>query len=600
MEEEELGTKDFDLALTARLLGYLRPYGAWVGLTFALILLAAALQQAGPYLTKVAVDEYILPGDVAGLGGVIALFIGVLVLQFGLGYAQSWLTSMVGQWAMRDVRIALFSRLQRLPLGFFDRTPIGRLMARNTNDVDALNELFTNGVVSMLSELFTVAAILSYIFYMDIELGAITAAALPFAFVATFWLQRQTFTAFREARVRFGRFSASLQETIAGMEVVQLFGCEERRAGLFEEANDSYLKLRMHSTYYHCWYFPFMEFGGALLTALVLWYGGGQVLREEIEWGVLVAMLQYVPRFFWPIRNIAERFGTFQVAMASSERIFELLDSEVEPRGGDFRTERVRGEIEFRGVWFAYVDEDWVLEDVSFVAAPGQAIALVGATGAGKSTIINLIGRFYEIQRGQILVDGVDIREWDVEALRRRVGVVQQDVFLFAGDVEQNIGLGQEGISREAIERAAQAVNAAGFIQGLADGYAHAVAERGASFSSGQRQLLAFARALAAQPDILVLDEATANIDTETEQLIQAALVELMRERTSIVVAHRLSTIRKADKILVLHHGRVREEGRHEELLARAGIYSRLHHLQYRGGDEQEGDPSLRTADDVC
>ena len=600
MEEEELGTKDFDLALTARLLGYLRPYGAWVGLTFALILIASALQQAGPYLTKVAVDEYILPGDVAGLGGVIALFIGVLVLQFGLGYAQSWLTSMVGQWAMRDVRMALFSRLQRLPLGFFDRTPIGRLMARNTNDVDALNELFTNGVVSMLSELFTVAAILSYIFYMDIELGAITAAALPFAFVATFWLQRQTFTAFREARVRFGRFSASLQETIAGMEVVQLFGCEERRAGLFEEANDSYLKLRMHSTYYHCWYFPFMEFGGALLTALVLWYGGGQVLREEIEWGVLVAMLQYVPRFFWPIRNIAERFGTFQVAMASSERIFELLDSEVEPRGGDFRAERVRGEIEFRGVWFAYVDEDWVLEDVSFVAAPGQAIALVGATGAGKSTIINLIGRFYEIQRGQILVDGVDIREWDVEALRRRVGVVQQDVFLFAGDVEQNIGLGQEGISREAIERAAQAVNADGFIQGLADGYAHAVAERGASFSSGQRQLLAFARALAAEPDILVLDEATANIDTETEQLIQAALVELMRERTSIVVAHRLSTIRKADKILVLHHGRVREEGRHEELLARAGIYARLHHLQYRGGDEQEGDPSLRTADDVC
>ena len=599
MEEEDLGTKDFDLALTARLLGYLRPYRFWVGLTFALVLLASALQQAGPYLTKIAIDEYILSGDGAGLGGVITLFIGVLVLQFGLGYAQSWLTSMVGQWAMRDVRMALFSRLQRLPLRFFDRTPIGRLMARNTNDVDALNELFTNGVVSMLSELLTVVTILGYIFYMDVELGAITAAALPFAFAATFWLQRQTFKAFREARVRFGRFSASLQETITGMEVVQLFGCEARRAGLFEEANDSYLELRMHSTYYHCWYFPFMEFGGAMLTALVLWYGGGQVLREEIEWGVLVAMLQYVPRFFWPIRNIAERFGTFQVAMASSERIFELLDSEMEPRGGDFCAERVRGEIEFRRVWFAYVDEDWVLEDVSFVAAPGQTIALVGATGAGKSTIINLIGRSYEIQRGQILVDGVDIREWDVDALRRRVGVVQQDVFLFAGDVEQNIGLSKEGISREAIEWAAKAVNADGFIQSLANGYAHAVAERGASFSAGQRQLLAFARALAAEPDILVLDEATANIDTETEQLIQTALVELMRGRTSIVVAHRLSTIRKADKIIVLHHGRVREEGRHEELLALDGIYARLYQLQYKRENGMGESLSMQVTDNA-
>ncbi len=583
MEEEELGSKNFDLKLTARLLGYLRPYGTWVGLTFALIFMASAIQQAGPYLTKVAVDEYILPGNAEGLGGVISLFVGLLVLQFALGYAQSWLTSMVGQWAMRDVRVALFSRLQHLPLGFFDRTPVGRLMARNTNDVDALNELFTNGVVSMLSELCTVLAILAYIFYMDVELGAITAAALPLAFAATLWLQSKTIESFREARVRFGEFSASLQETISGMEVVQLFGCEERRAGLFEEFNEAYLGLRMHSTWYHCIYFPFMEFGGAMLTALVLWYGGGQVLRDEIQWGVLVAMLQYVPRFFWPIRNIAERFGTFQVAMASSERIFELLDTEPEPKGGGFSAERVRGEIEFREVFFAYEDENWVLQDVSFQAAPGQAIALVGATGAGKSTIINLIGRFYEIQRGSILVDGVDIREWDLEVLRRRIGVVQQDVFLFAGDIERNISLGQPQITHELVTRAAQGVNADGFITALSDGYGHAVAERGASFSSGQRQLLAFARALAAEPDILLLDEATANIDTETEMLIQEALVKLMRDRTSIVVAHRLSTIRKADKILVLHHGRVREQGRHEELLEMGGIYYRLHQLQYKG-----------------
>ena len=593
MEEEELGSKNFDLKLTARLLGYLRPYGTWVGLTFALIFMASAIQQAGPYLTKVAVDEYILPGNAEGLGGVISLFVGLLVLQFALGYAQSWLTSMVGQWAMRDVRVALFSRLQHLPLGFFDRTPVGRLMARNTNDVDALNELFTNGVVSMLSELCTVLAILAYIFYMDVELGAITAAALPLAFAATLWLQSKTIESFREARVRFGEFSASLQETISGMEVVQLFGCEERRAGLFEEFNEAYLGLRMHSTWYHCIYFPFMEFGGAMLTALVLWYGGGQVLRDEIQWGVLVAMLQYVPRFFWPIRNIAERFGTFQVAMASSERIFELLDTEPEPKGGGFSAERVRGEIEFREVFFAYEDENWVLQDVSFQAAPGQAIALVGATGAGKSTIINLIGRFYEIQRGSILVDGVDIREWDLEVLRRRIGVVQQDVFLFAGDIERNISLGQPQITHELVTRAAQGVNADGFITALSDGYAHAVAERGASFSSGQRQLLAFARALAAEPDILLLDEATANIDTETEMLIQEALVKLMRDRTSIVVAHRLSTIRKADKILVLHHGRVREQGRHEELLETGGIYYRLHQLQYKSNGKADSSDAV-------
>jgi len=580
MEDEELGTKGFDLQLTTRLLGYLRPYWGWVGLTFALIFLASAMQQASPYLTKVAVDDYIMPGNPAGLGGIILLFIALLVLQFGLGYAQSWATSMVGQWAMRDVRLALFSHLQRLPLHFFDRTPVGRLMARNTNDVDALNELFTNGVVSMCGELFTVITILAYIFYMNVELGVITAATLPLAFLATLWLQSRTFESFRAARVRFGHFSASLQETISGMEVVQLFGCEERRAGLFEEANDAYLDMRLHSTRYHSIYFPFIEFCAALLTALVLWYGSGQVLKQEIEWGVLVAMLQYVPRFFWPIRNIAERFGTFQVAMASSERIFELLDSKTEPAGGGWRSERVRGEIEFRNVFFAYHEEDWVLQDVSFRAAPGQAIALVGATGAGKSTIINLIGRFYEIQRGAILVDNVDIREWDVEELRRHIGVVQQDVFLFAGDVEHNISLGKAEISREQVERAAQGVNAASFIHNLKDGYAHAVAERGASFSSGQRQLLAFARALASEPDILVLDEATANIDTETEMLIQEALTELMHNRTSIVIAHRLSTIRNADKILVLHHGQVREQGRHEELLKLGGIYYRLHQLQ--------------------
>ena len=578
-EEQHIDSRGIDPRLMARLLGYLRPYGGWMALTLVLITVASAVQQAGPLLTKIAVDEGIVPGDAEALGQVILAFAGLLVLQFAISYAQSWATSMVGQWAMRDVRAQIFSHLQRLPLKFFDRTPIGRLMAHNTSDVDALNELFTDGVVSMLSEVFTILTIMAYIFYMDVEMGLMTCAALPLCAAAIFWLQRHTMRADRVARTRFARFTASLQESISGMEVVQLFCCEDRSARQFAAANDAYYDARMQRTFYHSIYFPFMQFSGVIITALVLWYGGGQVLSAEVEWGVLVAMLQYVTRFFMPIRNIGELYSTLQMAMASSERIFELLDAEPEPEGGTHRQERVLGEIEFRGVWFAYAGEDWVLRDASFKAEPGESIAVVGATGAGKSTIINLIGRFYEIQRGQILVDGVDIRKWDVEALRRCIGVVQQDVFLFAGDIEANIGL--ERTSRYKVEQAAHDVNADRFIGTLSAGLGHQVAERGVSFSAGQRQLLAFARALAAEPDILVLDEATANIDTETEMWIQEAVDKLMRGRTSIVVAHRLSTIRNADKIIVMHHGRIREEGRHEELLALEWIYYRLHQLQY-------------------
>ena len=580
--EESVDDTGIDPRLLARLLGYLRPYARWMLLTLALITAASAVQQAGPFLTKIAVDDYILPGDAEGLGWVISVYAGLLVLQFGISYAQGWATSMVGQWAMRDVRGQIFAHLQRLPLSFYDRTPIGRLMAHNTSDVDALDELFTDGVISVLSDIFTILAILGYIFYMDVKLGLLTSASLPLCFFAIAWLQQKTFRADRVARTRFARFTASLQEAISGMEVVQLFGCEQRSADRFAEANDAYLDARLHRTFYHSLYFPFMELCGVGVMALVLWYGGGQLLRDQIQWGVLVAMLQYVTRFFMPIRDIAERYSTLQMAMASSERIFELLDYEPEPVGGGYRAERVRGEIEFRDVSFAYEGEDWVLREASFRAAPGQSIALVGATGAGKSTIINLIGRFYEIQQGQILVDGVDLREWDVEALRRHIGVVQQDVFLFAGDIEGNIGLGRT--SRDRVEQAARDVNADRFIATLPEGLAHQVAERGVSFSAGQRQLLAFARSLAAEPDILVLDEATANIDTETEMWIQEAVDKLMDGRTSIVVAHRLSTIRNADKIIVMHHGRIREEGRHEELLAQQGIYYRLHQLQYSEG----------------
>ncbi len=591
--EEALETKGVDPKLLVRLLGYLRPYAGWVVFTFALILVSSAARQGGPFLTKVAIDDYVLTGDREGLGWIIGIFLGLLVVQFIVGYAQSWTTSMVGQWAMRDVRAQIFSCMQKLPLRFFDRTPIGRLMARNTSDVDALNELFTDGVVSMLSDILTILTILAYIFYMDVELGALTCAVLPLAAAVTFWLQKKTFQAYRIARTRFDSFSASLQESLSGIEVVQLFGFERRAAERFDRGNDSYLEARVQSTLYHSIYFPFMELAGSSLLALILWYGGGQVIGAEIQWGVLVAMLQYVPRFFMPIRDIAERYNTLQIAMASSERIFELVDSAPEPVGDGYAQANLQGAIEFDGVFFAYNDEDWVLRDVSFRVEPGQSVAIVGATGAGKSTIINLVCRFYDIQRGAIRVDGVDIRQWDVQALRRRVGIVQQDVFLFSGDVERNIALGSDSITRAQVEQAAHSVNADRFIHKLPDGYGHQVGERGASFSAGQRQLISFARALASSPDILVLDEATASVDTETEMWIQEAVENLMQSRTSIVIAHRLSTIRNADNILVMHHGEIREEGRHEELLAQRGIYYRLHQLQYRDGEAGAGSAQL-------
>jgi ATP-binding cassette subfamily B multidrug efflux pump len=587
-EETSPVGRGLDLRILLRLLRYMKPYAPWVLLTLGLIVVGALSRQAGPYLTKIAVDDYFEPGIRDGFEWIVFVYVGLLVLHFAIGYGETWATNMVGQWAMRDVRMQMFRHLQKLPLRFFDRTPIGRLMARNTSDVDALNELFTDGLVALVSDVVTVLSILGFIFYLDVQMGLLTTACLPIAFAATVWLQRCTDGAYREARTRFASFAASLQEAISGMEVVQLFGSEERRARGFAESNDRYLEARLLASRYHSAYFPMMDLWGGLLLALTLWYGTGKITQQEMEWGVLVAMLQYVPRFFMPLRDIAERYATVQSAMASSERIFELVDEPPESSGAHCPAQAVQGRVEFRDVWFTYGDDlgddtEWILRGVSFVVEPGQSLAIVGATGAGKSTVVSLMCRFYEVQRGAVLVDGVDVKEWNSRDLRRRVGLVQQDVFLFAGTIGDNISLGAE-LTRARVEAAARDTNADRFIDRLPSGYDQPVGERGVSLSSGQRQLLSFARVLAADPEILVLDEATANVDTETEMWIQEAVARLMRERTSIVIAHRLSTVRTADAILVLHHGEVRELGTHDELLAQQGLYHRLHELQYAEG----------------
>ncbi len=588
IHEEAVSERPFDYLLMKRLLAYLKPYGRWVMFSLFLILVGSAARQAGPYLSKIAVDDYILAGDVAGLHRIVVIFVGLLLVQFVTDYGQKIITQLTGQWAMYDVRRQIFSHLQRLRISFFDRTPIGRLMTRNTNDVDALNELFTDGVVAVFSDLFTLVAILAYMFYMDAELALVVCAVLPVMFLTTFWFQSRMMRAFRLARARLARLNAYLQENISGMPVVQLFNREERNFNRFGEINGRYLDANLESTLYYSLYFPIMQMLGAAATAGMIWYGGGEVLGSFVEWGVLVAMLQYIPRFFWPILDISERYAILQAAMASSERIFELLDEPPEPEGGDFGEQTVRGEIEFRNVWFAYNNQDWVLRDVSFRLKPGERVAIVGATGSGKTTITSLLCRFYDIKKGTILVDGVEVKAWNVEVLRGRIGVVQQDVFMFSGDIERNIRLGNSTISMDRVEQAAKNVNADHFISRLPEGYHEPVTERGSTLSGGQRQLLAFARALAFDPDILVLDEATSSVDTETELLIQDALERLMASRTSIVIAHRISTIRSADRIIVLHKGEIREMGTHDSLLAQGGIYHRLHQLQYIGEDLSE------------
>ena len=602
-EEEALG-KAYDARLMRRLLVYLRPYRARVVLAVLMLILASALELLGPWLTMVAIDVAIPAGDLDLLARLGLVLLGALFLAGSLEYARTLLTTWIGQRVMQDLRNQIFAQLQRLSLSFFDRNPVGRLMTRLTSDVEVLNEMFTSGVVTIFGDIFTVLFIMSAMIVMDWRLALVTFAVLPFVFAAAWVFRRKVREAYRDIRVRLARINAFLQERISGMGVIQLFRQEESTRDRFARTNDDYLRAHLRSITYYALFFPVVELLASIALALIIWYGGGQALQGALSIGVIAAFLQYARRFFRPIQDLSEKYNILQGAMASSERIFRLLDEEPEIREPEHPVglpARVRGRILFEDVWFRYeapggedpartgpasgvaeeaVEPAWVLRGVSFAVEPGQRVAIVGATGAGKSTMISLLMRFYEPQRGRITLDGVEIDRVPIQELRSRMGLVLQDVYLFSGTAHSNIALGRP-IGKDRVREAAARVGVDRFMERLPQRYEHPLGERGSNLSVGERQLLSFARALAGDPSILLLDEATSSVDSEIEAQIQHALEELMEGRTSLVIAHRLSTIRGADRILVLHHGEIRESGTHEELLERGGLYARLHQLQF-------------------
>jgi ATP-binding cassette subfamily B multidrug efflux pump len=620
-QEEEVLGKAYDGRLMRRLLTYLRPYKWHVAVALAAIILKSGLDVLGPFLTKIAIDKYLAKspnshswiGDrlsnapLTGIAQIGGLYVGILLCTFALEFVQTYLMQWTGQKVMFDLRRQIFRHLQHMHVAFFDKNPVGRLVTRVTTDVDALNEMFTAGVVSIFEDVFVLAGIIAIMMKMNWKLALVTFAFLPLIIYVTKIFRDKVRDSYRRIRTAIARINSYLQEAVSGMLVLQLFNREKRAFNKFSEINASHMEAFKDAILAYSVYYPVVEIMSAIAIASIVWFGGNDVIRGVASIGVLVAFMQYAQRFFRPIQDLSEKYNILQSAMAAGERVFKLLDTKIEVTSPAVtKSPQGPGRIEFDHVWFAYnvpavpetaqpslvpktAEPDWVLRDVSFVLEPGETIAVVGHTGAGKTTLISLLMRFYDVQRGAIRIDGVDIKDMHLDKLRGRFGVVLQDPFLFSGTVAGNIRLGTARIQDADVEQAAEDVNLGDFIRKLPGGFKEEVRERGSTLSTGQKQLISFARALAHNPKILILDEATSSVDTETEFRVRDALNRMVEGRTALVIAHRLSTIQRADKIIVMHKGQVREMGTHQQLLAQRGIYYKLYQLQYKDQEVSMG-----------
>lgn len=575
--------KLFDLAVLKKLLAFVRPYRGIFFLIVFLTLSLAVLAPAQPYLTQRAIDKHIVVGDYQGLLRITLFMIGLLIIQAIMQYGHTYFSAWLGQHVIRDVRVQLYTHILHLRIRFFDKTPIGRLVTRNISDTEALADVFSEGLAALIGDLLQLLFIIGIMFYTDWRLTLISLATLPLLIISAYVFKEHIKIVFNKVRNAITNLNVFVQEHITGMSIVQIFNNEEKEFEKFKALNKAHKKANLRSVLYHSIYFPIVEVIQATAIGLLVWYGAKDVIHEKATVGVLTAFIMYIQLFFRPMRFIAERFNTLQMGIVSTDRIIKLLQNDEHlQNNGTYQPPHLRGEVVFKKVWFAYEEENYVLKDISFRIDAGQSLAIVGTTGAGKSTLIHLIERFYDIEKGSICIDGVNIKDYDITALRRQVGLVLQDIFLFSASIYENITLGNTRISKEVVIQAAKRIGIHQFICQLPGGYDYNVKERGGMLSMGQRQLLTFVRMLLYNPTILILDEATSSIDTATETLIQQATARLMQGRTSIVIAHRLSTIQHADKILVLEQGRIKEHGTHEDLLKRRGYYTELYNTQYK------------------